>query len=130
MEDNLKYFQPEISDIRVGYEAEFDLAGFGKEGWQFVKFQGVDKAVRCYHEKGLYRVPYLTQEQIEAEGWRVSVGKDFRVTLFRKDNYTLGYNWEEKSIKIVTFGENSHTLYNGECKDINTFRYITKLLGI
>lgn len=134
-----KYFTPDITDIRVGYEAEFDLAGFGKEGWQFVKFQGVDKAVRCYHEKGLYRVPYLTKEQIEAEGWDVIGVYPNGATLHKKDKYELMFL--EGCRLVITRvwksfegepDEKTHRkdVYNGEGKCINTFRYITKLLGI
>ena len=119
------YFTPEIEDIHIGYEAEFNLAGFGKEGWQYVKFKGVDKAVRCYHEKGLYRVPYLTKEQIEAEGWKP---RDCIVyTDWVKNGYELFHANKENKIRIIS---NGIQLFYGECRDINTFRQIQKLLEI
>lgn len=128
------YFIPDIEDIRIGYEAEFDLKGINKEGWRFVKFKGVDEAVRCYYEKGLYRTPYLTKEQIEAEGWveqhSVTSGRGM-FTFYKKGNYLLEYN---SLYKGITIREGSwypeETKYSGECKDINTFRYICKLLKI
>jgi hypothetical protein len=45
-------------------------------------------------------------------------------------DYTLGYNWEEETLKIVTYEKTSHIIYNGECKCINSFRTICKLLNI
>ena len=139
-----KYFTPDITDIRVGYEAEFDLAGFGKEGWQFVKFQGVDKAVRCYHEKGLYRVPYLTKEQIEAEGWefchRFEGGSIGRYEEHFKKEFSNGYySLAINQFQFVTIhlwncidpkNPISQTHWRGILPSINELRYITKLLGI
>lgn len=82
-----KYFTPEIEDIRVGYECEMKQPNFSyfrngitrdtllkileKEEYkpyviqvfdfQMLKFSGLD---------GVIRVPYLTKEQIEKEGWK------------------------------------------------------------
>lgn len=135
-----KYFTPEITDIRVGYEAEFNLAGFGKEGWKFVKFKGVDEAVRCYHEQGFYRTPYLTIEQIEAEGW-VYTGKSIDIWFEKEGSFEVGswtsykirihYGLHDKRLSIDAIDQGTEQrLFQGECKDINTFRYICKLLNI
>lgn len=129
-----KYFTPEITDIRVGYEAEFNLAGFGKEGWKFVKFKGVDEAVRCYHEQGFYRTPYLTKEQIEAEGWQPTVASGGYEYRYKNYYMFLSKIYNKENIPIININiENLNTqddIFQGECKDINTFRYICKLLNI
>lgn len=123
------YFTPQIEDLRVGYECEVYT-----DKWKKIRLnqkEGLQVSVTDIAlERYKIRVPYLTKEKINMEGWMDSSGKDYKVSLFRKKNFTLGYNWEEKTLKIVTFEDNSHTLYNGTCRDINEFRQISKLLNI
>jgi len=73
------------------------------------------------------KVPYLTKEQIEAEGW-ISNGKD--IPTLKKGVYTIWFS----SYKFLGIFEEqcseSIPLYTGECKSINEFRYICKLLKI
>src|SRR5690349_1045398 len=86
MEKSLKYFQPDISDIRVGYECFFvkdHNLPLEKTNLHPVKFTAKQVAAALYppyrweredsdeFEPNLmsYKVPYLTKEQIEAEGW-------------------------------------------------------------
>ena len=128
----MTYFTPHIEDIRVSYEYEYSL-GTNDGPWNKVIIKSgldIDDFINDKSNNIPQRVPYLTKEQIEAEGWRLAVGEDYHVTLFRMGKYTLGYNWEKETLKIVTFEANCNILYNGECKDINTLRYITKLLNI
>lgn len=159
-----KYFTPDIEDIRVGYEAEVNWEFYRNsdgtksstpDGWKPVVFKGVDEAVRHYHSLGMYRVPYLTKEQIEAEGWKPLESKfypkgdsDTRNFQFEKDNFILTFYQEEKVVffiaKDVTklewmcvtprtgWGHGLHELFRCTlpCKDINTFRQICKLLGV
>ena len=140
MEKHLKYFVPEISDICIGYELEMNWHRAYEEKWVPIKISVQDEEfaytselseiVDALHDgMSEARVPYLTKEQIEAEGWKTAA-EDFFTPLFRKDNFTLGYRLEDNKLKIQTFGENSHTLYFGECKCINDFRKIQKLLNI
>lgn len=103
------------------------------------------------------RVSYLTKEQIENEGWTLqeefpyvhSIGLIKNLT-YKGTNHTvfLYYNYSSKwllitiqsvidniySIKYTTektdININGNTLYAGTCLDINTFRYICKLLEI
>lgn len=145
-----KYFTPDIEDIRVGYECEFNTNNI-KLNWIKVIASGPNQIFengmviyKILEEltQGRIKVPYLTKEQIEAEGWgRVSGVADFeRTTPFlysiRRDKngslFNLVYNFDTKDLII----DNGHTYeqqdiyYNGKCKDINTFRYICKLLNI
>ena len=66
------YFVPDIEDIRVGYECEIKPTGSEELDWMPYVING-DTAFKYYKTKGKgatsIRVPYLTKEQIEAEGW-------------------------------------------------------------
>lgn len=132
MEESLKYFVPEISDIRVGYECEiwWNYNYLPKDEWCSVKvLQGSTVDFDLYDftsriNKNEIRVPYLTKEQIEADGWFHRENTN----IFIKGKIGLAYNFDKHLICIGY--ENGHILFNGECKDINTFRYICKLLKI
>ena len=74
------------------------------------------------------RVPYLTKEQIEAEGWTKEKSYFIKnnIYLFFEDKFLVidsgnPFSWEAIDSEI---------LFKGKCKDINTFRKICKLLEI
>lgn len=129
-----KYFTPDIENLCIGYECEINNI-HGK--WESItitftnsnSFYKTDLAEVCLLVEDKYvRVPYLTKEQIEAEGWKPEK------SYFRKNNLYLFFENNELEIE---FGEpftwdasDSDVRYKGECKDINTFRLIQKLLGI
>lgn len=138
-----KYFTPDISDIRVGYECEYLheggiwLPGFGLESGGFpslveIKNRGIN----------ILRVPYLTKEAIEKEGWgnyRKSIDAWFEKEgiILREDGHhfskiKLQYGFHDCRLKItpVFVSGDEECFFEGECKDINTFRYILKLLKI
>ena len=84
----------------------------------------------------LIRTLYLTKEQIESEGWTIGntggleCGCVNGICMFSKRPWTLGYNFKNKCMKISTLGDSSDIRYEGECKSINEFRTIIKLLKI
>ena len=131
-----KYFTPNIENVYVGYELEWkckirnqdwekticdtDLISIIYDEYEHADFE------EPYHEQ--FRVPYLTKEKIEAEGW---ISQD-ETGFFIKGKYELYYNqqWnndKEFSLQII---EQPDFVFKGFCKDINTFRLIQKLLGI
>ena len=137
-----KYFTPDIEDVHVGYELEWkckirnqdwekticdtDLISIIYDEYEHADFE------EPYDEQ--FRVPYLTKEQIEAEGWSkakvpiVTIKHDFYEIPYIKDNFRIDYNFKNKLINILE--NNGVNLFYGKCKDINTFRKIIKLLGI
>jgi hypothetical protein len=127
MENKEEYFIPEIEDIYVGYECELQ----DEKNWNHFKFYRkydfeIDLERRIFNQT--IRVLYLTKKQIEAEGWISQSETGF----FTKDKYELYYNqqWnndKEFSLQIL---DQPNFLYQGECKDINTFRKLIKLLSI
>ena len=148
-----KYFTPDIEDLYVGYECEQLINQvwvkdiFAKGSYLPENIDLLHWAHSCIINKNL-RVPYLTKEQIENEGF-VYRGKVSNATIpgepftkiqleFIKNNILIRFDIISNKVMIdkaniiegnVNF-YNVKTLYDGECKDINTFRLIQKLLGI
>ncbi len=147
------YFVPDIEDIRVGYECEIKPTGSEEFDWMPYVING-DNAFRHYETKGRgatsIRVPYLTKEQIEAEGWKpVNTGGLENGCMngrcaFTKGNYfliipsqpntKLGNRIEIVMVDVLKDDYNEWTsngrMYLGECRCINDFRLIMKLLCI
>ena len=142
----LKYYTPEIEDIRVGYEYEYKTHNgvnyskeeFDKLPWEkgiygFNDFPYVERTMKGRMQFQTVRVPYLTKEQIEAEGWKqmpppiISISKEFRNIPFIKNGYRLDYNLNSNQLSITV---NEQFLFYGECKSINELRTICKLLNI
>ena len=118
-----KYFTPDITDIHVGYELEIRQGNM----WKSDKVQSNDCFCDFVDMDG-YRVPYLTKEQIEAEGWTKEKSYFIKnnIYLFFEDKFLVidsgnPFSWEAIDSEI---------LFKGKCKDINTFRKICKLLEI
>jgi hypothetical protein len=129
-----KYFTPDIEDIHVGYECEILN---NKEKWNKINMPSIfiPKCVNKVTERNGWletnklRVPYLTKEQIEAEGWELS--SEDKYLQFVKPNYSISYVEKLHLLIVIALEEKqSDVKYSGTCKDINTFRKITKLLGI
>lgn len=135
-----QYFTPSIEDIRVGYKCEiwWNENMLPENKWCEVKaltgdtedFDIYDFTSRI--EKNEIRVPYLTKEQIEKEGWEPERSKPAR--LWKKGEYGLIYGNPlvifQLSDRDPSWQPREYTLFRGTCKDINTFRYICKLLRI
>lgn len=130
-----RYFTPSIEDIHVGYECEF-LKGQGMENqklWQplTIKQSMFPTILRDYK---FLRVPYLTKEQIEAEGWIPTVASEGYEYRYKNYYMYISKIYNKEGIPLLNLGiENVTTqedIFLGECKDINTFRYISKLLNI
>lgn len=140
MEESLKYFKPEISDIRVGYECEvnWSINPGQVEEWKSIKWTTEEFS---NEEEGFIqvRVLFLTKKQIEAEGWECIGEYPGGALLCKKGQYELvtSTDYRMKISKVwKSFEgepdekEHRKDLYNGGCKDINTFRQICKLLGV
>ena len=131
MEDK-QYFTPNIDDLRLGYKFELYI----HDNWESVTFSQFD--IMCYEqfttclEKKEVRTPYLTKEQIEAEGWKFIGNGNCGGVMhgFEKSDFELSL-WDvfcPAHIEITDCEGNIK--FDGECKSINEFRYICKLLKI
>jgi hypothetical protein len=137
----MKYFTPDISDIRVGYECECLWSCQEPRPWWPIKVLEEDmrdtrslpiEEVYWRIENNEIRVPYLTKEQIEAEGWERGIASDYLFKMKKSEN---GNDYEVRVYPkdlpdTLIISSNDSYIYTGECKDINTFRYISKLLQI
>jgi hypothetical protein len=134
-----KYFTPDIENLCIGYECEINNT-HGK--WESItitftnsnSFYKTDLAEVCLLVEDKYiRVPYLTKEQIEAEGWkhdeRYDDVKHFYINELHLTLY-IGYLKEEIIYHHISIFHGGGIMFRGECKDINTFRKIIKLLKI
>jgi hypothetical protein len=148
-----KYFIPKIEDIRVGYECEIQV--YGEDRWLKTIFSTLDfksvlnKHGDIYSIPEYIRVPYLSKEQIEAEGWKFDSERNSlflgeQQKFIKMIDEVLNYELTKFGTTILIqkvypnmhnangeeFEYKSNILFFGECKDINTFRYICKLLNI
>jgi hypothetical protein len=130
-----QYFTPELEDLRVGFEMEF-LKDPSKEEdqqeWILIKVKAGHLLPNNKGALQSIRVPYLTKEQIEAEGWTWIEPKEnqkWKFLKFKKGDHEF-FKYEDDQVMFVLYGKLSGKVFKGECKDINTFRYISKLLGI
>lgn len=129
-----QYFTPDIEDIRVGYECETLVYPY--PNWVNTKIEQGDDLNYIQDGSWKVRVPYLTKEQIEAEGWIHFQNSTFKGKYepmydmeFWMKGVSMYYRWDINRMQITT-NAGLRTWFHGECKDINTFRYICKLLNI
>jgi len=125
-----QYYTPEISDIRVGYECEYRVGEKYKWNKHIVENLHTDREgygiseLESYLKEGNLRTPYLTKEQIEAEGWeryKKNIGRLEYSIVFYKNTIEI-YEMDETGYRVCK--------YNGNCPSINEFRTICKLLNI
>jgi len=137
MEDQ-KYFVPDISDLRVGYTCNIRRSADSEwTMWLYIAKKTVSSACELL-ERGDLRVPYLTPEQIQKEGWIWAFDggtidhQGNPMMVFKKPKLLLSYKCTDITLQDVCIEKNygNGVLYRGECRDINTLRYIQKLLNI
>ncbi len=140
-----KYFTPDIEDLCIGYECEYNFAKAYTDEFDFVKidYKDITSGEAGYTNEltdmihliddgaAAIRVPYLTKEQIEAEGWKYLSEGYVEQQAFYKDDFQMSCFYDKHLLKIIK-KESLKTviLYQGSCKCINDFRKIIKLLGI
>jgi hypothetical protein len=128
-----KYYTPDISDIRVGYECEVE----SNLKWKHITLTAINSEENHINSNnGNYwltgqnlRVSYLTKEQLIVEGWIIQFELPDGRELYRKYNFRI----EKKNNRIHIFKiERTYdtTLFVGNCLSINEFRFICKLLNI
>lgn len=157
---NKEYFVPQIEDFRVGYICELfqtfsDNDIIIRTEWGKVSL--IKNAVIFLLQTNeklntLIRTPYLTKEQIEKEGWEYSTSSEENNRVTKKEDKYIEFNRKKSNDAskgiftdneltyfinthklVIDNGESyddSHCYFDGECKSINEFRYITKLLKI
>lgn len=155
MEEQNKYYTPDISELHVGYECEHtsNMSAFICEDYDdVVKDKLTSTDLRWYitwgeEEKGLekfVRTKYLDKEDIESCGWKIDVEKEKR----RKNHVSAPYISKGKNgmlsqhdgnymISTIigpptedSYGSLGQPMYLGPIKSINELRTIMKYLNI
>ena len=140
-----QYYTPVIEDFRIGYEYEMyeDFDHYPEKSWHKLIYgeNGTDNPENLTYPfgspnlEGRIRVPYLTKEQIEAEGWvlNTTLRPDILFQFLRK-NFILVYNFNKRELRIAKDSMEGTIqtvqIFRGQCKSINEFRTIIKLLEI
>jgi hypothetical protein len=116
------YYTPDISDIRIGYECETRVEPY--PNWVVSKIENVEDIDFIYNKEWEVRTPFLTKEQIEAEGW-ISKMENF----YEKEGWKMEVYSNYIEIRKGSWYPDN-TYFKGKCPSINEFRYICKLLSI
>lgn len=135
-----KYFIPSIEDIRVGYECEFSSTM--TEGFWVPKSltkNTISNAIFGLTFSGV-RVPYLTKEQIETEGWVHEGGtlseysrQDYLFELYKLEYWGLNQNtkiYRKNHIRDGSGRFDWEKIFDGKIPSINEFRILCKWLKI
>lgn len=132
-----KYFTPDIEDFHVGYEYEYeDIIPSGSSDYfkgVITKPSEIENLFQGFETGMRVRVPYLTKEQIEAEGWEQDERYNDEKHFYKNNIYLrlyIGYHYNKIIAYTISIFNEDGILFKGNCKDINTFRKICKLLEI
>lgn len=140
-ENDKEYFTPNIEDIRVGYELE---TNYNREQWEPLTITEENISLFLEQWEGdaydtEFRVPFLSKDQIEREGWEFMDKYDSinRKVWSKGNNWLVAFveysPWRIQIIPIDPSKEEPFEFahkHSGECRDINTLRTIMKLLNI
>lgn len=144
MQDN-KYYVPTIEEFHVGFEYElfedFDTLPektwhkqiYGKNGcdpesMDFVSYKNI--------ERKEIRVPYLTKEDIEAEGFKmkfpISASGD---TYFENGKVTIWCNFHKHTIRVIYNDDGNNivlfqSLADSDIKNRSEFKRTLKMIGV
>jgi hypothetical protein len=136
-----QYYIPSLEDFRSGFE--FELFYREIERWNKEIFNSpIGHPLCCvvtleYQLKDRLwsdsiRVPYLTAEQIVAEGWTQQINENiYFISVNSLCGFRLYTDTELHDIEIErVVMDGDDVIYKGSCRCINDFRLICKLLNI
>jgi len=151
-----KYYVPDTSDFREGFEYEQLYNTYSPPDFKLTSSKWIKQVFDDFTSEENYlfnrklsdnsiRVPYLTKENIVSKGW--SLTKEPNETEFTcqkiisdKYFYEVNYDTYLKELTVESWYQsklggnpelyNSYTIYKGTCRCINDFRLIMKLLNI
>lgn len=137
MNQENKYYTPDISEFHIGFEYEW----FDDETKKWVKEPTPEEiSLEDYQgQESWYRVKYLDREDIESLGFRYcgsdKDGKSFE-NYSKEEWYLHHYNYhpeEEVDLQVRIFHQTpkySHKTFNGIIKNKSELERILKQLGI
>lgn len=125
---NEKYYTPRIEDIRVGYEYEsLQKQQDGTEKWipnKIIRKYDLEADWEGWLYYNIIRVPYLTREQVESEGWK------YNGNTFEKNRCRLDFVASEEHCELSIDDMHDSYLFQGTINSVNEFRTLIKWLGI
>lgn len=148
--EKIKYYTPDISDIRIGYQCQSTNNGKDWYDWEFKEHNFGSLSLELLNS--MYRTSYLTLEDIEREGFEKyahSIDDWFKLkdelrfdtdlqnfSGYKPYNIFLNYGFHDYRLHIkADFSggadySDSEMLYDGECKSINELKQILKQIHI
>jgi len=131
-----KYYTPDIEDLFIGYECEYtsDMSVFKCEIQDCI-IKGklcaseLTDIIKWVTEDGddlslFVRTKYLNKDDLIADGWKESVGKN---NLFTKHESCVLHLLEDHWVIILKYEEE---YFSGEIKSINELRKLEKWLKL
>lgn len=146
--DTSKYYTPDITDVRVGYDCEhtscsgaFDIDNTDDIIKDKLTVDDVRRYLRYYNTDGLenyIRTKYLDKSDIEECGWHWDADKGYGQKFYKEidGKYLILYTeWGDTNISIVEYKKGLEpvayiTMFDGQCPSINELKIIQKLLRI
>lgn len=142
MLNDTMYYTPKVEELRIGYECEIRAPKY--EGQKFIVDEDQMQYAAIAIRGGFLFTPYLTKEQIEAEGWSEITNESFykgMLTLEKENGHTFYCAIRKnKNLLISQYIPSDpnelwsmsmkSTVYDGKCPSINEFRTICKLIGV
>jgi len=138
MNDKIQYFIPKLEDFREGYECEINSHAIPSSWYKVIVqhripdrkpegFQSIIPDMIHYHFlQGRVRVQYLDDYLLKEAGWTYK-WYDGETESWTKGKYVLS-KCDENNRILLDYGK--RRLFDGTCKDINTFRQIFKLVEV
>ncbi len=142
---NETYYTPTIDELFIGYVCDAESSwGYQHGTWPEVLMTDTVRGMNIQRDpiNGVIngsrwlRTEYLTRKQIEEEGWKksggLSDGGSLLFDLYEKYVLTAFHPVNKRRISIQVIQEDLKlkVLFDGECKSVNEFRLILKLLNI
>jgi hypothetical protein len=131
-----KYYVPEISEFHVGFEYE-QISSLGETWCEMISTTAEDLDVLTTEiELGYVRVPYLTAEDIQIEGYEmlfeISPSGD---TYFKKDKVTIWCDFNRHMVRVHYNDDGNNivlfqSLGDSDIKNKSEFKKILKMIGV
>lgn len=143
MEEENKYYTPEIEEFYIGFEYEIKvksnpLMPIDGEGWMQTSYPDpfIGESINRIKDLSSFRVKYLDKTDIESLGWCYSAlsGNFFLVNSFTDQDYSGVWlkNIKENIYQINNCNDpiRHRTIFEGTIKNKSELKKLMKQLGI